>query len=148
MPTTFDGFRYQIEDGDENVWIRFKYNPILVERIKRLPQGTRRWDAEQKAWCVEFEWVYEAERLLKGEPRKSRPPPSLKSDDHHLEIVQSLTADHIELGVLPGVPWEIVESVHRRWAALIHPDLGGDPEMMKKKNIARDNLRKRYGKKE
>lgn len=143
---TSDGFHYSIEDGDENAWIRFRYNPDLVDRIKKLPKGTRWWDAEQKAWAVEHEWVVEAERLLKGEPRKSRPPPALKVDNNYLEIAYALTADHIELGILPGVPWEIVEAVHRRWAALIHPDVGGDAETMKRKNVAKDNLEKRYKK--
>jgi hypothetical protein len=115
---------------------------MLVERIKKLPHGDRCWYSTRKQWWIHKDAIDEATRLLEGRATQSRlgaPPPNA-------EIIRSLTVDHIELGVLPGVPWEIVEAVHRRWAALVHPDLGGDPETMKKKNVARDNLKKRYGK--
>jgi hypothetical protein len=144
MSVTKEGFHYTVEYDDwaDCFWISFRYNPALVERIKQLPHQKRCWYSARKQWWIHKDWIDEATRLLEGRAAKSRlgaPPP-------YTEVIRLLTVDHIELGVLPGVPWEIVESVHRRWAALIHPDLGGDPEMMKKKNIARDNLRKRYGK--
>jgi hypothetical protein len=150
MPATNDGFHYELEEDDECWWIRFRYNPNLVDRIKQLPKGTRWWDADLKAWGIDPNWLDEAIRLLNGSPREpraeTRPPPSAGAEDTCLKIARSLTADHIELGILPDVPWEIIETVHRRWASLVHPDLGGDPEAMKKKNIARDNLARRYGK--
>ncbi len=143
MPVTREGFPYTVkyDDWADCFWISFAYNPVLVERIKQLPHEKRLWYSARKQWWIQKDWIDEATRLLEGRATQSRlgAPPNT-------EIVRSLTADHIELGVLPGVPWEIVEAVHRRWAALVHPDLGGDPETMKRKNVAKDNLRRLYGK--
>ena len=45
-------------------WIRFQYDPVLVERIKRLPTHTRSWNPEMGAWWVDAAWFEVAKRLL------------------------------------------------------------------------------------
>lgn len=45
-------------------WIRFPYDPDLIERIKRLPSHARRWNPDMSAWWVDDAWFEVAKRLL------------------------------------------------------------------------------------
>lgn len=45
-------------------WIRFPYDPELVNRIKRLPTYARRWEPEMKAWWIDAGWFEVAKSFL------------------------------------------------------------------------------------
>jgi hypothetical protein len=107
-----------IRIGDSEVELVVDYEPGLVAAIKSLPKPARRFNRETKTWRISLEaldWLLETLQKRGIEVRYQ--------GDRWAVIVPGPWRT---LGVLPGVPREVVEAAYRAWVKLLHPDHNGN----------------------
>ena len=121
-------------------WIRayFDYDPDLIEDLKEnIPKRARRWDPEDRCWLI---LPSQQKRLME----------LLADHGHQVKRFQrtatasagpptSPTVDPFE-AMLKEVPSELRPKVYRQLAIALHPDNGGDTEMMKRLNVIWDRM--------
>jgi hypothetical protein len=125
------------------VALRFpRFDAWAVAEIKRrIPADFRSYDPDHECWRVGIDWDQTAADILEAafgsvvvehaEDARNEPTPIRRTDP-----------DFATLHLLPWAPPELVAEAHRTLARLHHPDVGGDPERMKRINLAYEKLRK------
>lgn len=125
----------RIQPGDRGeVLVSFRYDPEVIGLIKTLPVWGRRWNPETKEWTVRESFTSELIGLLEFAGHRvlvtgarAAPPPRLAPRGE-------TWAD----ALLDAVGPQRVEKVHRALVKVLHPDVGGDDELMAQLNRARD----------
>ena len=116
--------------------IGFPYHAGLVAALKSgIPSYGRSYDPATKVWSVGASYADLAVGLLRRffpDARIERPRASARPDEHFRV-----------LHLLPSAPPQLIDGAYRVLARLHHPDAGGDPEVMRRLNAARDALRER-----
>mgnify|MGYP001609834074 CR=1 FL=1 len=123
-------------------WLRvyFDYDPDLIEDLKdTIPKRARRWDPEDRCWLILpsqkralthllAEHGHTVKSFERNAPAGGTPRPS-----------PSPNFDPIE-ALLREIPTEMRAKVYRQLAIALHPDNGGDTELMKRLNVIWDKL--------
>jgi hypothetical protein len=126
--------------------VHFPYDPTLVALIKSaVPAGQRRWDPEAKRWtildtfsanyfarkaraaghAVEMDGVrHESDSRFRGQ--QQAPPRS-----------SSTVSTDWATALLRAVGKERQDAVYKALSRVLHPDVGGDTELMQQLNEAR-----------
>jgi hypothetical protein len=118
---------------DEQSTVRFRYDPVAVEIMKSVP--VHRWDPQAKQWTTETSWV---QLLAKRFHEKGYQvavdgelwaPPNLRT-----------LAPPI-LALFDVLPAHLRAPAFKALAKILHPDAGGDTELMKQLNKAMESRR-------
>lgn len=126
------------------VILTFPFNRALVEDIKSgIPYRYRDFNATTKEWTVQPEYLdYAISLVLRHFPDADVPPSSRWRQARASE--RQPESDHFStLHLLPSAPHEVIDAAYRALAKIFHPDLGGDPEMMRRLTEAREALGRR-----
>ena len=121
--------------------LRFDYNRALVEAFKGLVQPAHRsWTPEGKTWSFDPAYLDQVHALLTTHgyevtvlSSQAPPPPQLASG-------QSPEARYLE-----GLSDEVLRKIHRVVAFELHPDRGGNPDVLARLNSTMDEIRRRRG---
>lgn len=116
-------------DADDTT-VRFRYDPQAVQIVKSVP--VHRWDPQAKEWTVETSWVellakrfYDKGYLVSVDGELWAPPdPKL--------IAPPL------LALFDVLPARLRAPAYRALSKVLHPDAGGDVELMKQLNQANE----------
>jgi hypothetical protein len=143
-------FIYDDPDEDE-VRVKFAYNPAAVDAIKTLPRQSRHWDGDEKTWFVDREYLDDLIELFESlgmtcanvhPPPHSRyqtPPPGSPFNSSG-----NGSAKHWDtLWLKPGAPPEVVDAAYKALIRKHHPDAGGDATLATVINVAYHELRKK-----
>lgn len=126
-------------NGDGWSSVSFRYDPEVIDLIKTFPSSARRWNPATKVWAVEGFAVRELAALLTQyghrviEPSRTTPPPRSAPHDSWADAL------------MDAVGRQRIEPVHRALTRVLHPDVGGDTELMQALNAARDRQAVRRG---
>lgn len=134
------------EHSDGSVTLRFPYHPMLVEEIKRhVPARFRRYDAEAvPAWTVYLPYTQIALSLLRSHFGEVTGPRKAQPRDRQMQEPRANSA-FAALHLLQSAPRSVVDAAYRALAKQHHPDLGGDPETMRRLTEAYGVLSRRLG---
>lgn len=127
--------RIIVDDGEAYVYT--PYIESLVYDLRELP--VRRWDSERRCWIVPEIFVDDVIDILSGykdvlsgvqvsgttRSSKHRPPDFNWVDELFAEL-----------------PSQALTRVYRSLAYAFHPDVGGNPEIMKQINLAYERRRR------
>jgi hypothetical protein len=130
-------------------WLRFEYDPEIVEAIKEMPSYTRRWNPEMRAWWIHEAWIDHAEKIIK---REFTGKGSSATQDDEQDVNDYDTFDDFVNGkkrepepeppprtmfgdslcfatlyLLPQAPLEVAKAAYGALAKLNHPDTTTDP---------------------
>ncbi len=124
------------EAPDRGYYCSFKYNADFIGALKEnIPHYYREWLPALKFWWIDRLFYPTALRLARryftqviakddySEPAAPPPPPPPANP-------------YGALYLLPTAPQPVVRAVYKVLAKLHHPDVGGDPELMKTINLA------------
>ena len=131
-------------DGDWRV--RFRYDPELVDLLKEtVPSYARTWSPEGKYWTVYPLYAEDLHSAFKAlgvtvvgytpggrkrqPPPPPPPPPKPKPSQWALVLFERVGPDR-------------VDSVYRALSRALHPDVGGDTQLMQELNAARQEVAK------
>ncbi len=130
-------------DGSVTLW--FPYNPALVQRIKGIPIRYRRYDPDDDhSWQVWSPYVDSALRAFfdfhMGAPGYDEEPPRSYTKPH---AWQGSGDPYAILHLQPTAPRSVVDAAYRALAKENHPDIGGDPAIMRRLTEAHELLSRR-----
>lgn len=121
-------------------WLRvyFDYDPDLIEDLKvNIPSYSRRWDPEERCWLILPSQRKKLVVLLadhghtvkafERQPATSNPAPAQSIHDPFEALLREM-------------PAELRSKVYRQLAMALHPDNGGDTELMKRLNLIWDKM--------
>jgi len=115
----------------ESDWLHvyFKYEPDLIIDLKNfIPSHARKWDPEERCWVILRSYE---ERLVF----------IIEENGHTAEFteakgaVSNYSTDPFET-LFKEVPADLQQKLFRHLTLALHPDNGGDGELMKRLNIA------------
>ena len=135
----FDGFEF-------DYIVRFAYDPRLVDLIKTVPRYYRSWNPTLRQWRVSVVYARTLANSMRQlgctvvgldqhERERADPPPH-----SHGRTPRHNTFDLL----FERVGHHRAEPVFRALTRVLHPDVGGDTELMKELNNARDRLMKEW----
>lgn len=129
---------------DRSVTFWIPYNPMLVQQWKQgVPYRFRSYNAEDDhAWTVFPPYAESALQMFFrhyiGAEEISDPPPR-----HERPQARDNSAAYAVLHLLPSAPRAVVDASYRALAKANHPDLGGDPAVMRALTEAHEWLSRR-----
>jgi SNF2 family DNA or RNA helicase len=106
--------------------IKFRYDPILVEKIKALPQ--RRWDREKKVWAfmpsvenIKFiqTWFPSAQWSKDCETFRAE---AMGRNAKRMEVVRKKQTGDIDLSIFDKVPFKLPPKSHQKVALALGQD--------------------------
>jgi hypothetical protein len=118
-------------DGDYST-IRFRYDPRAVEIMKSVP--VHRWNPADKYWTTETSWV----QLLAKKFYDAGYPVQIDSELWEPGSSVAGTSKPI-VALFAVLPIRLRVPVFRALTKVLHPDMGGDVELMKQLNQAMEN---------
>lgn len=129
-------------DGSVTLW--FPYNPELVRRLKVIPGRYRRYHPEDgNSWQVWTPYVDTALRAFfdfhVSAPGYDEEPTRFTRPQEPQNGGEAFAVLHL----LPTAPKVVIDAVYRVLAKTHHPDLGGDPAMMRRLTEAHETLSRR-----
>lgn len=130
-----------IDPDTRMIALRTPYDHFLVASIKTvIPGASRRWDGARKIWLIDQGFMAELEKLLATL--------DYRVEDGTLphETTAASGSDSPYHALLEGLPSNVLKQIYRVIALACHPDQGGDPELMKKVNLAWGRIERRQGK--
>jgi hypothetical protein len=120
---------------DDYSTVEFLYDPRAVEIMKSVP--VHRWDAAHKLWTTESSWVH----LLAKRFHDKGFPVAIDEELWTPPDPKKLSAPMLAL--FDALPAHLRGPAYRALSKVLHPDAGGDTELMKQLNQAVEDRRKR-----
>lgn len=121
----------EIDAGEAT--ITCAYDPDVVDTIKRLPAPHRSWDRDRRVWLIREGYVSALASWLRA--------------DGHDVTVGAGEADPLPENwgdaLFEAVGDGLIEPVYRALSRILHPDIGGDTQLMQELNAARDRHERR-----
>ena len=129
----------EIYGSEHDDWLRvfFAYDPDLIEDLKdSVSSYARRWDPTSRCWLI----LPSQRRLLLK---------LLERHGHEVKETPSSTAQHTPSSsprsdpfesLLEAIPPDLRSKVYRQLSIVLHPDNGGDTELMKRLNVTWDKM--------
>ena len=130
-----------IDPDTRMIALRTPYDNFLVASIKTvIPGASRQWDGAKKIWLIDQGFMAELEKLLATL--------DYRVEDGTLPYETAVVSgsDSPYHALLEGLPWFALKQVYRAITLACHPDQGGDPELMKKVNLAWARIERGQGK--
>lgn len=128
----------RFESYGEQYLLRFAYDPTLVSIVKTVPSYARSWQPTSKVWIVDR---FYAEQLAADIARMGHtvigldaeqiPPPKNTTNGDSGDWARAVFRR-----VGPGK----TDVVYRALSRVLHPDVGGDTELMQELNDARREI--------
>jgi len=117
--------------------LSFVYNPELVEELKdSIPGEFRRWDPVEKRWLFSPLYLDDVEAIC----RHYFSPESISMD-----ATGEISSSELFVQLFDLLRGEERERVYRTLAMALHPDRGGNTELMKQLNNAHDHFCNKNG---
>ncbi len=123
---------FNLGDGDYSI-LKFPYDEAAIKIVKSVP--IHRWSSEAKTWTVETSWLQLLEKrftdasytvAIDGELWT---PPDMKA----LSPPMSALFD--------ALPAHLRQPAYQVLSKVLHPDVGGDQELVKQLNTAMEAKR-------
>jgi hypothetical protein len=113
------------------------YNVLLVKLLYTLPEKERVYRDENKTWYIDpkheqtiINWLQRFGYMITDVDA------AIPAGDDSFAI----------LGLLQTATWEVCEAAYKALVKANHPDIGGNPEIMKQINAAWDRIKLSKGK--
>ena len=113
---------------DEHTTVRFPYDERAVQIIKSVP--VHRWDPATKTWTTETSWV----QLLAKRFHDTGFPVAVDGDLWAPPDMKTLRPPMQAL--FDALPAHLRKPAYLALSRVLHPDAGGDQELMKQLNNA------------
>jgi hypothetical protein len=125
--------------------VSFTYDATVVELIKSVgPRHRRRWDADAKVWTVAsgFASTFVRAARLAGHTVIDDFTSSRRGSGSRADRPRQRTTDWAT-ALFEAVGPERREPVYKALSRVLHPDVGGDTQLMQDLNRAPDQLGRR-----
>ena len=133
---------YWHDQSTYGVYIRFRYNAVLIKRLKdELPSFSRRWDPDVRAWWFDEQYFDKAREIIGNyETVTARNGEERTRSSRSETTTGGPDSAWMTLFLQPGAPVEVTKAAYRALALLHHPDHGGDVRVMQTINLAYESL--------
>jgi hypothetical protein len=118
---------------DDYSTVTFRYDPRAVEIMKSVP--VHRWNGQDKEWTTETSWV----QLLAKRFHDNGYSVAVDGDLWSPPDIKALSSPILSL--FDALPAHLKQPVYRALSKVLHPDVGGDTELMKELNKAIERRR-------
>jgi hypothetical protein len=115
---------------DDYSTVRFRYDETCIEIIKSVP--VHRWDRDRKLWTTETSWVQLLAKRFHDKgfqvaiDNELWKPPDMKALSPPLQALFDVLPAHLR------------RPAYKALSKVLHPDAGGDTELMKQLNQANE----------
>ena len=116
---------------DDDAYVQFRYNEAIIAIVKRMPK--RWWDKPNRVWWFRAEdartlatVLYRAGYVVFLDEAEFRPP----------VISYNGSGGSLLVSYFQSLPEELRKPLYRAMSKVLHPDMGGDTELMKQLNAA------------
>lgn len=115
---------------DEQTTVRFRYDPDAVEIMKSVP--VHRWDPVRKHWTTESSWVELLAKRFHDRGHQVAIDGQLWAPPNMKTLAPPITA------LFDALPAHLRSPAYKALSKILHPDAGGDLELMKQLNNVMD----------
>jgi hypothetical protein len=123
---------------DGKILLQTGFNVLLVKLLYTLPEKERAYRDENRTWYIDqkheqtvVSWLQRFGYLITDVDQ------AVPAGDDSFAV----------LGLLPTATWEVCEAAYKALVKVNHPDVGGNPEIMKQINAAWDRIKLSKGQK-
>ncbi len=123
-----------VRDG----WIhcRTPYHEDFIMDLKNdIPHSARKYNRDEKIWLVEASYAEDLEKIV----RKYFGEPTVVMNEVH---VQAGATEDVYSAFLRVLPNAVLIRLYKTAALELHPDRGGDPQVMSQMNAAWAEIKK------
>lgn len=118
-----------IHQKDGTADIRFRYDPIFIDRLKlEVPGYERSYDPDSKTWTIHRTYVDRVLYMMRerfGHVEVYGKPVTFNFSQQHVNDGCQCDSAHRTLKVCQDAPPEVVKAAYRALSKANHPDHGG-----------------------